>query len=502
LLFQYILIFLTVIWGIVLVPLYLKFIPLDVYGAWLATGNIVAWLAVIDPGLSEVLQQKVATAYGGRKFANIGSLIIGGGLITLVIAMFVLLVGWLISDILVNWIKLENSSKTKLVKDAFLLAVMASTISIFSYSVVAINKGLQGSLAIGIISVTVYVLSLLLVIFLLYTGFSLLAIPIALIFHRVGVTLSNLIYLGWRLWSEKISLSFSFRQILTLTGLLSYTFIGRAGVVVAENVDAFIVARFMGAEIVPVLELTRKVPQMSKLVVERPVVAFMPAISHLVGTNEIDKARIVLLRLIRLILWLLGLIIGGFIAFNDDFVKLWVGADLFAGSTINFIICVTIAMSALTSNLAQLCWALGNIKGNSLANLLQSGLQICLAIIGIYYFGLLGLVLAPLLAIFAVSAWYYPRSFSRLLSIPSADRHAILREIVKTLLIVIVLIGIFIFPEPEGWLTFTIWTLSFSLCYGIVLWSVSSKARLEIIGLLNKLKSVLGRFMPLPGKCS
>ena len=53
--FQYTSIVLTVIWSIVLVPLYLKFIPLDIYGAWLATGNIVAWLSIMDPGLSAVL---------------------------------------------------------------------------------------------------------------------------------------------------------------------------------------------------------------------------------------------------------------------------------------------------------------------------------------------------------------------------------------------------------------------------------------------------------------
>ena len=488
--FQYTSIILMVIWSIVLMPLYLKFIPLDIYGAWLATGNMVAWLSIIDPGLSAVLQQKVGVAYGKQDYETIRLLLFAGLLITLFICLAILLGGWLVHDIFIEWLHLKPETNPKLIKEAFLLAVIGISISLFSFAIAAINSGLQSSLANGIIYVTVYILSLLLIVSLLFMGFGLIALPISLIFRSCGFTLGNAIYLGWRLWSEKIGFSFSLRSVPALIGLLSYTFIGRAGTVIASNLDAFIVARFLGAEIVPILECTRKVPHLSKVLIERPAVAFTPAISHLVGVNEVDKARVILLRLIYMTLWLSGLILGGFITFNDDFISLWLGADLFTGTTINIIICITVVMSALTINLSLLCWALGNIKGNSIATLLQSILQISLALIGVYYFGLIGIVLAPLLAILTVSSWYYPRSFSHLLNLSSQERYAILVEAIKILLTVISLICIFMYSKPEGWLTFTILTLSFTISYGIALWYISPLARSEIVGLFKKINKI------------
>ena len=64
--------------GIIMVPLYLRFIPFEVYGAWLASGNMLAWLSTIDPGLTLVLQQRIAAAYGNQDFKAIGMILVAG----------------------------------------------------------------------------------------------------------------------------------------------------------------------------------------------------------------------------------------------------------------------------------------------------------------------------------------------------------------------------------------------------------------------------------------
>ena len=73
--FQYSAIILGIVSGIILIPLYLKFIPLDLYGAWLATGNILAWITIIDPGLSSVMQQKIAVAFGSKKKDEVSQIV-------------------------------------------------------------------------------------------------------------------------------------------------------------------------------------------------------------------------------------------------------------------------------------------------------------------------------------------------------------------------------------------------------------------------------------------
>ena len=49
---------------LVLVPLYLRFIGIAVYGSWLASGNVVALLSVLDIGFNLIVTQRLATAFG------------------------------------------------------------------------------------------------------------------------------------------------------------------------------------------------------------------------------------------------------------------------------------------------------------------------------------------------------------------------------------------------------------------------------------------------------
>ena len=66
--------------GLFMVPLYLRFIPLDVYGVWLASGNLLAWIAIMDPGFTTVLQQQISRYYGEKEISTVRALI-GSGLI-------------------------------------------------------------------------------------------------------------------------------------------------------------------------------------------------------------------------------------------------------------------------------------------------------------------------------------------------------------------------------------------------------------------------------------
>lgn len=484
--FHYVAIALAFASGLVLVPLYLKYIPLDLYGAWLATGNIVVWLTAVDPGLSTVLQQRVGIAYGRGDLQDVRAMLAAGLLIAGGVSASILVLGLVVSGQLPTWLDLAPTIDGALLKRAFLLAVTGTAVTIFSFAITAVNQGLQSSVGIGLVYGVVNLLGIILTVALLYNGFGLLAIPVATLFRGLGLTLGNAGYLSWRLVSERIGFLPSLQQIPVLTRLVSYTFLARAGSVVANNADAFIVARFLGAEVVPVLTLTRKAPDMSRLLVERPAVAFMPAVSHLVGAGQIDKARQVLLRLVRLILWLLGLLWGGFFAFNDDFVRLWVGPELFAGSVINVVICLGLVVTVISNSLANLCLALGNIKGNSLTSVAQSMLFVPLIVLGVNYLGLLGVVLAPLLAMLATSIWYYPRSFARLLRLSLPDCRAIGREVIYILVVVVPLTLGFYWVHLEGWIQFGLSVLGFIAGYTIGLWLLSRSFQAEGTKVIHK----------------
>ena len=78
--FQYGYVITNIINSIILLPFYLHKIDASTLGVWLATGNILAWMTLIDPGVGDVLQQKVAELRGRNENGEIGKTI-GSGLI-------------------------------------------------------------------------------------------------------------------------------------------------------------------------------------------------------------------------------------------------------------------------------------------------------------------------------------------------------------------------------------------------------------------------------------
>src|SRR5262252_7865952 len=66
---------LTVTRNLLLVPLYLHFVPLAEYGAWLATGGALVQLLMTDYGLAGVVTQRIASATGAGAQERIRELI-------------------------------------------------------------------------------------------------------------------------------------------------------------------------------------------------------------------------------------------------------------------------------------------------------------------------------------------------------------------------------------------------------------------------------------------
>lgn len=63
LLFNYAQTAFLIVYKVVLTSLYLRYSSEMTFGVWLATGNLVAWLSLVDPGLNAVIQQRIAAAY-------------------------------------------------------------------------------------------------------------------------------------------------------------------------------------------------------------------------------------------------------------------------------------------------------------------------------------------------------------------------------------------------------------------------------------------------------
>lgn len=474
-----------------MVPLYLRNIPVELYGAWLASGNILNWILVVDPGISTVLIQRVSKSYGANQRSLVGKYALGGILITCLITLVVLLGGIICSMHIASWINLANLDLSEELRANFFLAVIASSITLLAYTVGAINLGLQASFSHGLNYLIANTLSLISTAVLLILGYGLMSISIGLLVRSIIFFGGGLGFMLWHFRKGSIRLVFCNKRIGEIFRLMSFTSLGRVGSILSVNMDAFIIARFLGPEIVPVFALSRRGLSIAELLLNRSGNAISPSLSHLSGEGHVDKIRGIIVRLLGLNFWILGLAFGGFLALNDDFIRIWVGSEFFVGKTISYLFCVLLLFKVIFSLMHTLCVALGDIEHSSVVQLFQSLVTFFSLLAGVYYMGLIGGVIAPLLGFSTIALCYYPRLLGRLAALRKSDWKLLAREGAVSLTLSLCAFILFIKIELAAWWSFILICCALSGFYTVLLTLLSSEAKNELLGFIRWLQSKL-----------
>ena len=470
-----------------LVPLYLKYIPVEIYGGWLATGNIIAWLTIIDPGLSDVLRQQVGEVYGKKEMVRLNDLLGGGTLLSFIISMLVLLIGLISKDYVIGLLNLNDVNDLTILEMAYILAVIGSSLMIFSFGFASFNQGLLSSLGIGIVYVIATITSLIINILLLIYGYGIYSIPISTIISAIILITGNLAYIIWRYNSDSIKFRFSIKGFSILLKLSSYNILGRLGNILTTQIDLILVARFIGVDIVPILNLTRKGPELARMIVERPIIAMQPAITNAWNSYEYDIVRYYLSKLINIMLWLLGLLFCGFVILNKAFVTLWVGETFYAGNLINVFIIANIILHIIVNIATKTTFTLGHIKWTGNVLFVQSLITSLALFIGVKYFGFLGLVSGYTISLAIFSAWYFPYRTIKLIKFNSHFRTNVFKELLKVVSISFSVILIFkMLKDVHGLYYFIIYGIVVVLSYSILLFISSRLFRNELLLLLGK----------------
>ena len=471
-----------------MVPLYLKYISAETYGVWLATGNVLFWLGVLDPGFSQVIVQRISLYYGADNLSKVGQYIYWGIIIGLLISLVVALLGIFFYINFADWLKVNDLEDLSELRNAFLLSLIGTCLLMFSYSIASINQGLQSSLGIGIVFFIANIGSIILTIYFLINGLGIVTLGLAILFRGIIYLLGNFCYLFYRLFDEKIKIFYSRETLKDFASLISFNFLGKIGATISTQVNSFFIIRMLGAQQVVNLKFTQSAPELSKLFLVRPALAIMPSLVHLIGEGDTIKANIILKRLLFFTVWGLGLALTGFVIFNQTFVTLWVGENFYGGRTLNILICIWITITIITEVLNFIVYSLGDIKKSNLIIFSQSVLFIILIVPFIKNYGLSGVIVASIISNICFSVWYFPFSFLKLTKFSILEINPIIIEILKILFISISMIYLFENMTITNWLIFSKEVLLVSFLYFLCLIFCSNNFKKEFF-LFFKIKS-------------
>ena len=406
----------SLIRGLVIVPLYLHFINVNLYGAWLASGNILMWLTLFDPGVGDVAVQKIATSYGSKDFENIKFQISSTVIISMIISFIALIIGLLLSNFFIKMIIDVEEIDFKNIYMAFNIGVINAAITLFSFSLSGCILGLQRSKVIGFIRNGAGLIGIIINIYLLYNGAKLLAISLSGMFASLISTLGYLIFLLFIIKKEKIGIGFNYEYVKSYSRIFTYTFLSKLSGTFTRNIDLILVSKFVNLESVPILALSRRALKFISKFVNSFSIAMLPTVSHLYGENNIEKLKRIILDSMVVFALIFILISGGIIIFNKSFMALWVGEKFYIGDFLNLIIAFTFLSSTFSYVVSNFTFSMGAIKENSIFEFIKNVLQMAIMISMAIVYGMKGILIGALLTSLFTEFWFYPRLLTRIIN--------------------------------------------------------------------------------------
>jgi O-antigen/teichoic acid export membrane protein len=404
---------LNIINGIVVVPVYFIFISKELFGAWLATGSILAWLTMIDPGTGSVVIQRISQTNGKKYNAALDYQMTSSLVVSFVCSFAALLVVLFGSHIFIGFLNLKESIPLDMVFHAMVVAGVATSLTLMTYSVNGILIGLNASKEAGTSLTIARVAGILSTILLLFLKCSILALAYGTLVTALVEISINIYYVERIRRKLEIRYRFNRKHLFAFSSIFTYTFFSRITTVLSQNLDLVLVSRFIGTEAVTMLEITRRPLKIINGFVFAPVQSVAPAFANIIGSGNKEKVYRYYKKFLDGYAWLCTLVFATFIAVNSSFIEILLGKGFFLGNIANLLICLCYIATAFIYYFENINFCIGNIKQNSVVEMSRSILSIGLLFVLLHFFNIYGLICAPFIAVVCTSGIVYPRSIRR-----------------------------------------------------------------------------------------
>jgi len=469
--------------GILIIPLYLHYIDSSLYGAWLATGNILTWITVVDPGVGDVLLQKVAFAIGKNDKKEIGAAIASGILISVGLFVLSVTIGYTFSFFIGDLANINKLYRDDIIS-AFRIALWGTAFGLLADTFRNIVLAYQKTKLNGIFLYSVIVIAILLNIVLLILHFGVFALAYAALFRGLATFGYSLVLTILLIKKNRVHLQFQRTYYKSFSKIFAFTFSSRLFETVASNIDLILVARYLGTNAVTVLDLSRRPLKLATGLANNVTISMLPSLPHLFGSGQTEKIRSTVIRIWTTVLWSSGFLIGGFILFNYNLTSNWVGKQFWIGNSNNIIMCASFFLLSIGYNLSNITYSLGDIRNNSIINVIKSIVYLLCLFLLAKTMGMAGVLIAFMLPVLIMLS-YYPRKVSRETHLTAGDRKEIFREtaLVTCLMLACAAIACF-FNFELSWISLAIAAFFYGLVFCVLLFFFSRVFREEMGKLL------------------
>jgi O-antigen/teichoic acid export membrane protein len=323
---------LSLVSGVVLLPILLAHVGKESYGIYLVVGSFAAYASLFDFGIGYTTQRTVAQNIALNNWEEINASASTAFGFYFTISGLIILLAVLSSSVVGSFIKVSSPESAELARVLFMLsaATVAAALlgNIFSGLMVGLNEihiantfGLYNGL-----------ISFFGTIILLKLRFGILGYAVFLASVSLGMTLAVAFYLKRKYKNLRVSLwAFDKRKIKSIITPSFYVFLLQINAVVAFSADNLIISSIIGASAVVSYAIAYRVVDQSMRLITTFSTSLFPMTAGYVATGQNDKVEWLHNKTVKLSIALSSFVAVFYGVFADLIIEMWVGKENFVG---------------------------------------------------------------------------------------------------------------------------------------------------------------------------
>ncbi len=409
-----------IVQALLLVPLYVHFIGLHLYGLWLSSGGILIMLGVLNFGVGNLLTQRVAQAYGRQDLQGAGSSFKNGLAVYLILVAILTGLGLLISLNLDHLLTGMGADK-RLLRGCFQLALLATAIAFVNDCLRSFANALLRPTYMVLTVASARVTGLVVTLSLLFEDAGLWAIPVGLLISE-GIALLFGAIKSLSLYRELGSnFRLSLEQIKEYFNVGGMLFLARLGNALSRDADPLFISFFFRPEATAAYMITRRAADVVFQLVSIIISSMFGSFSHLAGAGDEKRTGWIAAKLLVISFFISSTGYVAYVALNSSFIKLWVGDIFVLDQQVVMLIGLAYLLNSLRNMVLNLLNGLGEFRLTSRIVILEGIVKIILVLLLLGWFGVSG---APLsLAVVSLATLiFFGLALHNKISIPIPSR--------------------------------------------------------------------------------
>jgi O-antigen/teichoic acid export membrane protein len=395
------------------VPIYLHYVGLEGYGAWIASGNMVALLGILDFGFNLAVTQRLSSALGAR---DVGRFLKDCGAAAGIAACGFTLasgVSLIVSPWVPYWIHCPSAHIAAL-RIAIIMAGVGTGARIVGLTLWSLLQAWRMAFASEVAFLASAGLGLAATLWGLRMGLGIVA-------FGVGELLSGalpalvLMPIAWAEWRRRKlgTPLFQPAECIAVFREVSPLIVSRTLTSAVTNAQPAIISMCLGPAAAAVLSLTGRTYSACQSLLNPLAISALPGIARLHGEGATERVLSVMRELSAVITVAASIMFGTALALNGDFGTLWVGADRFGGATLSAFLCLAMLLVSANNVQTVILTALGEIRSPAWCSLVELVCRFAIMLALMPALAVMSAPVATCISSTAITTWFLLRILAK-----------------------------------------------------------------------------------------